>query len=131
MTLEERNKKALDLHSQGYNCAQCVILAFSDITELDPEIAARLAMGLGGGVGAQGEICGVITGMAITDGLTGSSQPAEKPKANKRVRALTQEFASRNKNYIRCMDLKAKCGRSCNSLITDGVEILTRHLSLC
>lgn len=128
MTIEERKNKALSLHTQGYNCAQCVALAFADVTGTTDEIVARAAMGLGGGVGAQGEICGVITGMAIVDGLCHSANPKEKPEANKRVKAMTQEFAARTNQYIRCHDLKQICRRPCNDLITDGIEILANAI---
>lgn len=129
MNIEERKQKAKELHGRGYNCAQCVVMAFGDITGIEDEISARMAMGLGGGVGAQGEICGVITGMAIADGLMGSADPSEKPAANKRVRAMSEEFKGRNCGMCRCWDLK-KGGRSCDDLIAEGVEILGGALKI-
>lgn len=128
MTTEDRKNKALELHAKGYNCAQCVVLAFADVTGVNEELGARIAMGLGGGVGAQGEICGVITGMAITDGLLGGPSPTEKPAANRRVREMTESFKSGTEGCVTCRDLKGKCKRSCDSLIADGIEILASRL---
>jgi C_GCAxxG_C_C family probable redox protein len=123
MTLEERKARAIALHKQGYNCAQCVVMAFSDRTGLSDAVAAKIAMGLGGGVGAQGEICGVVTGMAIAEGTTHEPVASEKPASNKTVRDLTESFVNNN-HHLRCRDLKTVGRIPCNDLILNGVEIL-------
>jgi C_GCAxxG_C_C family probable redox protein len=128
MTLEDRKATALALHAKGYNCAQCVVMAFADITDLDEATAAKIAMGLGGGVGAQGEICGVITGMAIVEGTTHPASPQEKPASNNAVRTLTNAFCNDN-GYIRCRDLKTQGRIPCNELILNGVETLHNYLA--
>ena len=46
----DRGEKAQELFHQGYNCAQALVLAFSDVTGLDPTTAARLTSGFGGGI---------------------------------------------------------------------------------
>ena len=129
MTLEERKVLGKLLHGRGYNCAQCVLLAFEDKTGLESATASRLAMGLGAGVGAQGEICGAITGMAIGLGLMRGEDPAGKGAVNKEVRQLTDKFKERNCDYVRCHDLKKKGKRPCDALISDAIEILDNHIS--
>ena len=47
----------------GYNCAQAVLLAFSDLTKLDPDTARRIASGFGGGMARMREVCGAVSGM--------------------------------------------------------------------
>jgi len=127
MTLEERKNYALSLRMQGYNCAQCVVSAFQDVTGIDKDMTMRIASGLGSGVGGLKEICGVITGMAIAEGLVNDSRPTTKIKVADTVKKLAARFSDKN-GCIRCSELKGKSNpRSCNELIIDGIEILHHH----
>lgn len=129
MTLEERKAKALELRRQGYNCAQTVIMVFPDVTGLDEATAARIASGLGSGVGATGEICGVANAMAICEGMRHGSEASEKAAAAKAAGCLCRDFAAANGNRIACRDLKGKEGvRPCNELILQGIEIFHNSL---
>ena len=49
----------------GCNCAQAVLLAFSDETGLDRATALRLASGLGGGMARMREVCGTVNGICL------------------------------------------------------------------
>ena len=53
----------------GCNCAQAVLLAFSDLTKLDPDTARRIASGFGGGMARMREVCGAVSGMFMAAGL--------------------------------------------------------------
>ena len=52
---DERAEKAMSLFKQGYNCAQSVILAFSDVLEAsglaDERLLKTVGSGFGGGMG--------------------------------------------------------------------------------
>ena len=54
---------------RGMNCAQAVVLAFAADFGLDGDLAAKVACGLGGGVGRAREVCGAVTGAAVVLGL--------------------------------------------------------------
>ena len=54
--LEERVNRAVQNFEAGYNCAQSVFLAYSDIFELDMETAKKMSVSFGGGVGRMREI---------------------------------------------------------------------------
>lgn len=54
---------------RGMNCAQAVVLAFAADFGLDGDLAAKVACGLGGGVGRTREVCGAVTGAALVLGL--------------------------------------------------------------
>lgn len=56
--LDERIARARELHKEGYNCSQCVVMAFDDMHNMPLDLSARIAAGLGGGVGGQRQICG-------------------------------------------------------------------------
>ena len=65
----ERAEKAAKLFLEGYNCAQAVFVAYSDLTGLTPEYAARLASSFGGGMGRLREVCGAVSGMFMVAGV--------------------------------------------------------------
>ncbi len=64
----ERDKKAVEIFNQGYNCAQSVVIAHADLLGL-PEIeAAALAAGFGAGMGRVQTVCGAVSGAIIVTG---------------------------------------------------------------
>ena len=60
-------EKALALHAQGFNCAQCVLSALGDYTGMDEKTALAISAGFGGGVRC-GEICGAVSGAVMALG---------------------------------------------------------------
>ena len=61
--------KAAELFLGGYNCAQSVVVAFSDLIGLDIQVSAKLASSFGGGMGRMREVCGAVSGMLMVLGL--------------------------------------------------------------
>ena len=49
--LEERVEQAVLNFMEGYNCAQSVFLAYADLFDLDKELAKKMSVSFGGGVG--------------------------------------------------------------------------------
>ena len=47
----DHTEKAVTLFTQGYNRAQSVFVAFSDVTGMNEELAKRLSSSFGGGMG--------------------------------------------------------------------------------
>lgn len=124
MTVEERIDKGVRLHREGYNCAQSVLMAFSDATGVSDENSACIAAALGAGV-ASGEICGVPNAMAIAEGMiTADSTSSGKKRVMPKAKALINEFASPFNGCLTCRDLKGKCGKPCDELIARGIQIL-------
>ncbi|MBD5357507.1 MAG: C_GCAxxG_C_C family protein [Bacteroides sp.] len=129
MTTEQRIEKGLTLRKQGYNCAQSVVMAFTDVTGLDDDTSAKISASLGGGV-TLGEICGVANGIAIVEGLITNDPSGDgKKKAMPATKRLLTEFSSPFGGCITCRDLKEKCGKSCEELIAQGIKILADSLS--
>lgn len=124
MTKEERKDIAMDLRRRGYNCSQSVVMAFRDLTGLDEETSANATTGFGGGVGGQGEVCGVVSAFAFVAGFAGEKGPEGKAAVYKDVRALTDAFRAKY-GKILCRELKGSgCAVSCNDLICGGIDIL-------
>ena len=106
--MSERGDRAKAYFEQGYNCAQSVLLSFSDITGLDEKTSAMLSSGFGGGMGRMREVCGSVSGMVFLSGLI---CPADNPSdKNGRTAnyALVQKMAGRFKEIngsIVCKEL--------------------------
>ena len=89
-----RGEKAEALFKEGYNCAQAVLLAFSDVTGLDEKTAALLSSSFGGGMGRLREVCGSLSvAFAAVGILRGYSDPKDTEK-KKELYALIQEIAA-------------------------------------
>lgn len=130
MTLEERKQKALEIRKQGYNCAQTVLMVFAPDLGFTEGQAASMTSGLGGGVGACGELCGVPLAMAIAQSMICGPDPTKKARTYGDVRSLMEEFASRHNGFLRCRDLKSKSNAiPCNELILNGIEILHKAIA--
>lgn len=106
--IRKREEAAKDFFRKGYNCAQSVALAFSDIIGLDTEQTARVTAGLGGGVGRMREVCGAVSAMAV---IAGGIAPFTEPSSmedKKKNYALVQLLAGRfreEKGAIVCREL--------------------------
>ena len=89
----DHGTKAAELFLNGYNCAQAIAVAFSDVTELDKNFSAKMASSFGGGMGRMREVCGAVSGMLMVAGLLyGYDTPGDDvPK--KAHYTLVQELA--------------------------------------
>ncbi len=74
----QHGETAEQLFRDGYNCAQAVLMAFADVTGLEPDTAARLASSFGGGLGRMREVCGAVSGASMVLGLVkGYADPTD------------------------------------------------------
>lgn len=122
-TLDQRVERALQLHTQGYNCSQAVMLAFNDITGLDDTLAAAISASFGGGLSGSGLTCGAVSAMSMVKGMTRFHSPANKKDLYRIVKIDVDEFARRNDGLLLCRDLRQPGRKSCRRLIADAVEI--------
>lgn len=91
-----RADKAKEYFLNGYNCAQAVILAFSEVTELSEEDAMKLSLPFGGGMGRLRLTCGAVSGATMVIGAV-LAKTGTDPENKKEVYAAVQEFARRFK----------------------------------
>lgn len=141
--------KAEQLFRQGYNCSQAVFCAFSDVTGIDFEYAAKMSASFGGGFGRLREVCGAACGMTLVLGcLEGYSYPTDysaKKELYTKEQKLMGKFSDKMGSYI-CReilgDIVDKPGgaptprteefytkRPCLRCIRNTCEILDEHLS--
>lgn len=141
-------EKARNYFLDGYNCAQSIFLAFTDLTGLDEKTALMISSSFGGGMGRLREVCGAVSGMFMTVGmLYGYSDPkalAEKTEHYKRIQGLAAAFKERNGSII-CRDILGKIAedksfipsertaeyyktRPCTKMVEDAAEILYEYI---
>lgn len=93
--LEERVEKAKKLFKEGgYNCCQSVVLAYSDLFDLDTKTAASISSGFGGGFGRMREVCGSVSGMVVLCGLLSPADDPSDKAGRTNNYALVQEVAA-------------------------------------
>lgn len=106
-------EKAEELFNSGYNCAQAVFCAFSDVTGMDNETALKLMSSFGGGMGKLREVCGACSGAFAVAGLlwgsTDLSDNEAKAEHYALVRRIAADFTEINGTY--------NCGE-----LLDGIE---------
>ena len=93
--VDARVKKARDLFTGGYNCAQAVFLAYHDLFKLDTRLAATIAAPLGGGMGRLREVCGAVSAMSLLAGFIEPSIDPFDKETKTRNYALVQAFAEK------------------------------------
>ena len=146
-----RKEKEMAYLRQGYNCAQAVVLAFADLTDMDEATLSRMSCSFGGGMGRLREVCGTVTGMFLVTGLLRGYDGAEtgevKAAHYARIQALAKEFERQNGSIV-CRELLALrqkhrddptpearteayyAGRPCAELVGSAAEILENYLAI-
>ena len=100
----DHGMKAAELFLSGYNCAQAVAVAFTDVTGLTEQQAAKMASAFGGGMGRMREVCGAVSGMLmVLSYVYGYDTPGDdisKKRLYGQVQALAAGFRAENGSII-------------------------------
>jgi C_GCAxxG_C_C family probable redox protein len=139
-------EKAIERHTSGFGCAQCVASVFAEELGVSEVTAQKIALGMGGGLGRSGEVCGALSGgimvLGMKNGVTSMDGEANKV-AKEKVYGLDQELIRQFKGRIgaiRCNDIlgfdmndaearkealeKGMFATRCNGCIKDSIEIV-------
>ena len=105
----DHKKIAIENFKKGFNCAQSVFVAFTDVTGMDEAAAAKLSSSVGGGMGGMKEVCGVLSGafmvLGMKYGLTEKSSPDEKKEHYARIKSFGDQFTEKYGSLV-CRDLE-------------------------
>lgn len=132
--MSERVKKALENHKNGYNCAQAVTCAYSDLFGVDEKDAFKMTEAFGFGMGTMGT-CGAVSAMAALVGMKMSDGNLDKPETKKQcykmIKEMTNQFKEMNQSVI-CAEIKGVGSgtvlRSCDGCIEDAARIVEEML---
>ena len=103
-----RKEKAMESFLDGYNCCQCMMLAFEDLLTIDLDTALKIASPFGGGMGRLREVCGSVSGMFMVLGYIYGYNDPKDYEGKKDLYAHIQELAHRYEEAngsIICRDL--------------------------
>ena len=118
--------RAYEAFFKGYNCSQCVALAFAKEMGLTEEQALKMASGFGGGFGRMREVCGAFSGITLVLGaLYGNTDPAKKTQTYTEIQALAEQYKQRNGGgSIVCHYKK----RPCPELVRLAADIMAEYI---
>lgn len=139
-------EKALSYSKQGYNCSQSVCTAFAEKMGVERDTALKMSAGFGGGMGAMGDTCGVVSGAFMALGLKYGPTEAS-PEAKAKMYAIIREFAQKFKDRNDSLECRGLLGldfsvpeeaakikaekitaQKCPKFIQDAAEILEEML---
>lgn len=94
MNMSHKNvpcERAEAYFSEGYNCAQSVLLAMYEHWNGKSELIPKISTAFGGGIGRCGSVCGALTGGIMVLGIKFGTN---EPSVEKRLKAyeLAQKF---------------------------------------
>jgi hypothetical protein len=128
--MEKRVKKALEYYQKGYNSAQSVLCAYSDLLEVEEKTLLMISEAFGCETGDAMDTCGAVTGMYMAAGIkNGEGLPTGivRSLTDTMVTELSEAFTSKNK-ALTCRELKGTQSgiplRSCEGCIEDAVRIV-------
>lgn len=134
-SMTSKQKKAYELHKNGYNCTQAVACAFCEDFGIDRETMFKIAEGFGFGMGMQ-EVCGALSGAFMILGMENSIGDPEKGKITKaetykKVREIAKQFQEKN-GSVYCRELKSKENGhqlvSCDTCVVDAAGLIEEYL---
>ena len=119
---KERAEKLRACTERHYNCAQSVLVPFSDVLKTDEETLYRVGANFGSGMRI-GATCGAITGALMVLGLAGVNDPAVLQK-------MYGEVRNNHEGLLNCSDLlrvnKEKGGDKkvhCDDMVYELLEV--------
>ena len=122
----DKKELAVELKHNGYNCAQAVLCAFKDETELSEEQLKKIGAGFGVGMGYMEATCGALCAAQMLMGLKKyEGRPVLRDAAG-----IASEFAGKC-GALTCKELKGRdtgvvlC--ECDDCVRNAVEIAERQ----
>jgi C_GCAxxG_C_C family probable redox protein len=138
-----KSELAESLFKSGLNCSQAVAVAFADEMNMSKDMAERLTVGFGGGMGRMREVCGAVSGMTFV--LSAIYVNDDKAKIYERVQTVANEFRQENGSIV-CRELLGLATkgadlptpqartegyykkRPCSQLVAMSADILDRYI---
>lgn len=131
--IEKKVLQALELHKQGFNCSQSVLMVYAEDVGLDLSLAESMSAAFGGGIAKMREVCGCVSAIAMLSGLVKENKLSEGKtdieKAHKWTKNLADEFRDECGEII-CRRLRGiepgstKPTRPCRELIATAVRLI-------
>lgn len=134
-----RKEKALELFNRKYNCAQAILVAYSDLVGLNEEDALKITSGFGGGVAGMGRTCGTVNAAIMILSLKHGSSNIDDIENKNRTRFIIRSFITEFEQYHSCicLDILTKeekrytmHSEKCESVVALVCELLDKYLEM-
>lgn len=114
--------------TRGQGCSESILSAGCQALGIESDLVPDIALGLAGGVGLQGRICGLLTGSAMVVSLAVAKK--EKDYAKKKMQSL--QVTGRLFNKFAQQYGSCRCSRLCGLDLTtpEGRKILNKEVKL-
>lgn len=135
----KRKEIAVNYFKEGKNCAQSVLLSFSNDLNLDKEVSTKIASGFGAGMGRLQKTCGALTGSFMVVGYFNSlniKNPEErKTRTNQLIQELEHDF-NQDFGYSDCAiltdaDLNTEEGQQKFSSNQPDINVCEKCVAAC
>lgn len=110
-----------------HNCAQSVLMSFTQDLQMDDQTAYKIASCFGSGMKC-GTTCGAISGALMAMGLLGLDDGAT-------IQKFFRDFKQNHNGFIDCKDLLAENAKTstskkahCDALVFEAVEYIEKLL---
>jgi C_GCAxxG_C_C family probable redox protein len=87
-------------------CAEAMLMAGCSCLGITSDIVPDVALGLGGGIGFQGKVCGILTGGAMVLSLAIAPREAEYEPRKMRVLAAVGTYVQRFEKEFKSLDCR-------------------------
>ena len=91
-------------------CSESIVMAGCEMVGITSELIPDIALGLAGGVGGQGHVCGVLTGAAMVLSVAIARKETEYPKKKMRIFQAIGRVHCEFKGQFGCADCRTLCG---------------------
>jgi C_GCAxxG_C_C family probable redox protein len=145
---ERITKSALNRFlSEKRTCCESILMAGCETLAVKSDLVPDIALGLAGGVGLQGDTCGVLTGSALVLSLAIAKKETDYPKKMRTLQAVGRVHSEFKKQFG-CTDCRSLCGldlttaegnrrlaegvkvQKCAKFVEAGASLLARELQL-
>jgi len=140
-TYKKHQEEAVKLFNNGYNCAQAILVAYKDKTNMDINFSLKISSALGGGIAVTSRICGTINAAVMIIGIVYGNTDSLDTKRKIRVKEVTRNFINdftASHNGINCAELLLEDknkkhtthSKKCISIIKEVCDLLDKHLEV-
>jgi C_GCAxxG_C_C family probable redox protein len=88
----EISQMAVSRFKEGFSCSQAVLSAYSDVFDLELDLALKISQPFGGGIAHRGDICGAVSGAFMALGLKHGRTRADDIPARERTYESVSSF---------------------------------------
>ena len=139
---KNRKQKAVELFNERYNCAQCIMLAYCDLVDINEDLAFRISSGFEGGIAKLGKTCGTINAavmlLSLRYGETNKLDVDSKMKRREIIRNFVNEFKQNHSKGINCADILTEeqektyimHSEKCARIVSEVCDLLDKYMFL-